>query len=34
MPLDTCLGMLRYGLVPRVARGRYMASAPSHTTEP
>ena len=23
---DTCLGMLRYGLVQRVGRGRYMAT--------
>jgi hypothetical protein len=26
---DTCLGMLRYGLVPRVERGRYVATKPS-----
>jgi hypothetical protein len=26
---DTCLGMLRYGLVQRVERGRYVAAAPS-----
>jgi predicted transcriptional regulator of viral defense system len=26
---DTCLGMLRYGLVQRVERGRYGAAAPS-----
>ena len=26
---DTCLGMLRYGLAQRVARGRYVAAAPS-----
>ena len=26
---DTCLGMLRYGLVQRVGRGRYVAAAPS-----
>jgi hypothetical protein len=24
---DTCLGMLRYGLVQRVERGRYVAAA-------
>jgi hypothetical protein len=28
---DTCLGMLKYGLVQRVERGRYVATAPSHT---
>jgi hypothetical protein len=27
---DTCLGMLRYGLVQRVERGRYVAAAPSY----
>jgi hypothetical protein len=26
---DTLLGMLRYGLVQRVGRGRYVAAAPS-----
>ena len=26
---DTCLGMLRYGLVPRVGRGRYVAAEPA-----
>jgi hypothetical protein len=26
---DTCLGMLRYGLVQRVERGRYVATEPS-----
>jgi hypothetical protein len=26
---DTCLGMLRYGLVLRVGRGKYVAAAPS-----
>ena len=26
---DTCVGMLRYGLVQRVGRGRYVAAAPS-----
>jgi excisionase family DNA binding protein len=26
---DTCLGMLRYGLVQRVGRGRYVAAEPS-----
>jgi DNA-binding IclR family transcriptional regulator len=26
---DTCLGMLRYGLVQRVGRGRYVATEPS-----
>jgi len=26
---DTCLGMLRYGLVQRVGRGKYVAAAPS-----
>jgi hypothetical protein len=28
---DTCLGMLRYGLVQRVGRGRYGAAEPSQT---
>jgi len=28
---DTCLGMLRYGLLRRVERGRYVATAPSRT---
>jgi len=27
---DTCLGMLRYGLVERVERGRYVAATPTH----
>jgi len=27
---DTCLGMLRYGLVQRVGRGQYVAAEPSH----
>jgi len=31
---DTCLGMLRYGLLRRVERGRYRAAAPSHHDEP
>jgi hypothetical protein len=26
---DTCLGMLRYGMVQRVGRGRYVAATPS-----
>ena len=26
---DTCLGMLRYGLVQRVGRGQYMPTAPT-----
>jgi hypothetical protein len=26
---DTCLGMLRYGLVQRVGRGKYVAAEPS-----
>jgi predicted transcriptional regulator of viral defense system len=26
---DTCLGMLRYGLVRRVGRGRYVVAEPS-----
>jgi predicted transcriptional regulator of viral defense system len=26
---DTCLGMLRYGLVQRVGRGKYIAVTPS-----
>jgi hypothetical protein len=26
---DTCLGMLRYGLVRRVGRGKYVAVEPS-----
>jgi len=30
---DTCLGMLRYGLVQRVGRGRYVATAPSRTDQ-
>jgi hypothetical protein len=30
MALDTCLGMLRYGLVQRLGRGKYVA----HTREP
>ena len=28
---DTCLGMLRYGLVQRVERGKYVATEPSRT---
>jgi hypothetical protein len=28
---DTCLGMLRYGLVQRVERGRYVATEPPRT---
>jgi hypothetical protein len=28
---DTCLGMLKYGLVIRVGRGKYMAAEPSRT---
>jgi hypothetical protein len=31
---DTCLGMLRYGLVQRVGRRRYITPAPSHTNKP
>jgi DNA-binding IclR family transcriptional regulator len=27
--VDVCQGMLRYGLVPRVGRGRYVATTPS-----
>jgi predicted transcriptional regulator of viral defense system len=30
---DTCLGMLRYGLVQRVGRGRYVATALSRTDQ-
>jgi hypothetical protein len=30
---DTCLGMLRYGLVRRVGRGRYVASEPARTDQ-
>jgi|RhiMetdeSRZDD1v2_1073273.scaffolds.fasta_scaffold22683_12 hypothetical protein len=30
---DTLLGMLRYGLVQRVGRGRYVATAPSRTDQ-
>jgi hypothetical protein len=30
---DTCLGMLRYGLLQRVGYGRYIASAPLQTNE-
>jgi hypothetical protein len=29
--VDTCQGMLRYGLVQRVERGRYVATGPSRT---
>ena len=29
---DTCLGMLRYGLVRRVARGRYVAAPSAYVT--
>jgi hypothetical protein len=31
---DTCIGMLRYGLVQRVERGRYSAPAPPQPHEP
>src|SRR5262249_43962431 len=31
---DTCLGMLRYGLVQRVGRGRYVATALSQHDQP
>jgi hypothetical protein len=31
---DTCLGMLRYGLLRRVERGRYVAVAPSRQDQP
>jgi hypothetical protein len=31
---DTCSGMLRYGLLQRVGRGRYRAAAPAHQNEP
>ena len=31
---NTCLGMLRYGLVQRVGRGRYVAAAPSQHNQP
>ena len=31
---DTCLGMLRYGLVQRVGRGRYVSTELAQTTEP
>jgi predicted transcriptional regulator of viral defense system len=31
---DTCLGMLRYGLVQRVGRGRYVAAEPSRHNQP
>ena len=31
---DTCLGMLRYGLVQRVGRGQYVVAEPSHPNEP
>jgi|SoiMetStandDraft_2_1073263.scaffolds.fasta_scaffold62451_3 hypothetical protein len=31
---DTCLGMLRYGLVQRVQRGRYVATEPTRTDQP
>jgi hypothetical protein len=32
--VDTCQGMLRYGLLQRVERGKYIATEPAHTTEP
>jgi hypothetical protein len=31
---DTCFGMLRYGLVQRVGRGRYVATETSRTHQP
>jgi hypothetical protein len=31
---DTCLGMLRYGLVQRVGYGRYVAAEPSRSDQP
>ena len=31
---DTCLGMLRYGLLQRVGRGRYVAAEPSSPDRP
>jgi hypothetical protein len=31
---DSCLGMLRYGLVRRVERGRYVAAEPSQPSQP
>ncbi len=31
---DTCLGMLRYGLVQRVERGRYVAVEPPKHNQP
>jgi hypothetical protein len=31
---DTCLGMLRYGLVQRVGRGKYVAAAPLRHDHP
>jgi hypothetical protein len=31
---DTCLGMLRYGLVQRVGRGRYVAADPPRNDQP
>ena len=31
---DTCLGMLRYGLVHRVGRGRYVATEPLRPDQP
>jgi hypothetical protein len=31
---DTCLGMLRYGLVQRVGHGRYVAGTPSRPDQP
>jgi hypothetical protein len=30
---DICLGMLRYGLVQRVGRGRYVAAEPSRNDQ-
>ena len=31
---DTCLGMLRYGLIQRIERGRYVAAEPSRDNHP
>jgi hypothetical protein len=31
---DTCLGMLRYGLVRRIGYGRYVAAEPSQHDQP
>jgi predicted transcriptional regulator of viral defense system len=30
---DTCLGMLRYGLVQRVERGKYIVAEPSRSDQ-